>query len=162
MIRLQRLIENAAWAKELTRRKKIVGAFYVYLWCNFPNLGAVHSGHLGLTKVLRCPDVDFLASPPTTINTSAARTIRNRSRSRSDAGKLYFNMDTETFVTQRQWRWGNSLNLPKNWEETRGLLIRDFGYSFTKGFGLWWTDLFGGTFHDDKIIQLLADLRKVD
>jgi hypothetical protein len=159
------LIENAAWAKELTRRKKIVGAFYGYLWCNFPNLSAVHSGHLGLTKVLRCPDVDFLASPYTYDNKYVGGP--NNSQSFPEAaqmhGKLYFNeVDTETFVTQRQWRWGNSLNVPKNWEETRGLLIRDFGYSFTKGFGLWWTDLFGGTFHDDKIIQLLADLRKVD
>jgi hypothetical protein len=159
------LIENAAWAKELTRRKKIVGAFYGYLWCNFPNLSAVHSGHLGLTKVLRCPDVDFLASPYTYDNKYVGGP--NNSQSFPEAaqmhGKLYFNeVDTETFVTQRQWRWGNSLNVPKNWEETRGLLIRDFGYSFTKGFGLWWTDLFGGTFHNDKIIQLLADLRKVD
>jgi hypothetical protein len=109
--------------------------------------------------------VDFLASPYTYDNKYVGGP--NNSQSFPEAaqmhGKLYFNeVDTETFVTQRQWRWGNSLNVPKNWEETRGLLIRDFGYSFTKGFGLWWTDLFGGTFHDDKIIQLLADLRKVD
>jgi hypothetical protein len=159
------LIENAAWAKEITRRKKIVGAFYGYLWCNFPNLSAVHSGHLGLTKILRAPDVDFLASPYTYDNKYVSGP--NNSQSLPEAaqlhGKLYFNeVDTETFVTQRQWRWGNSLNVPKNWEETRGLLIRDFGYSFTKGFGLWWTDLFGGTFHDDRIIELLSRLRKID
>jgi hypothetical protein len=78
-------------------------------------------------------------------------------------GKLYFNeVDTETHVTQRQWRWGNSLNVPETWEETRALLIRDFGYSFTKGFGLWWTDLFGGTFRDEKITDLIARLRAID
>jgi hypothetical protein len=159
------LIENASWAKQLTGRKKIVGAFYGYLWCNFPNLSAVHSGHLGLSKVLRCADVDFLASPYTYDNKYVGGP--NNSQSFPEAaqlhGKLYFNEDdTETHLTQRQWRWGNSLNVPKTWEETKGLLIRDFGYSFTKGFGLWWTDLFGGTFHDDKIIQLFADLRRVD
>ncbi len=159
------LIENSAWAKELTHRKKIVGAFYGYLWCNFPNLSAVHSGHLGLTKVLRCPDVDFLASPYTYDNKYVGGP--NNSQSFPEAaqmhGKLYFNeVDTETFVTKRQWRWGESLNNPKDWEETKGLLIRDFSYSFTKGFGLWWTDLFGGTFHDEKITRLLADLRKID
>lgn len=159
------LMENAAWVKELVHRKKIVGAFYGYLWCNFPNLSAVHSGHLGLTQVLRCPDVDFLASPYTYDNKYVDGP--NNSQSLPEAaqlhGKLYFNeLDTETFVTQRQWRWGDSLNVPKNWEETRGLLIRDFGYSFTKGFGLWWTDLFGGTFHDDKVLQLLSDLRRID
>jgi Beta-galactosidase len=159
------LIENSAWAKELTHRKKIVGAFYGYLWCNFPNLSAVHAGHLGLTKVLRCPDVDFLASPYTYDNKYVGGPDNSQSLPEAAQlhGKLYFNeVDTETYVTQRQWRWGNSLNNPTNWAETKGLLVRDFGYSFTKGFGLWWTDLFGGTFHDDKISSLIGDLRKID
>ena len=38
-------------------------------------------------------------------------------------------------------------------EETRGLLVRDYAYALTKGFGMWWTDLHGGTFHDDRIIS---------
>lgn len=159
------LVENSAWAKELTKRKKIVGAFYGYLWCNFPNLSAVHSGHLGLTKVLNCPDVDFLASPYTYDNKQIGGP--NNSQSFPEAaqmhGKLYFNeVDTETHLNQRQWRWGNCLNNPTNFAETKALLIRDFAYSFTKGFGLWWTDLHGGNFHDDKIVGLLGDLRKID
>jgi hypothetical protein len=159
------LIENCRWLKELTRGKKIAGAFYGYLWCNFPNLSAVHSGQLGLTKVLRAPEVNFLCSPYTYDNKYVGGP--NNSQSLPEAaqlhGKLYFNeVDTETWLTQRQWRWGNSVHNPTNWAETKGLLVRDFGYSFTKGFGLWWTDLFGGTFHDDKIIGLFADLRKID
>jgi hypothetical protein len=27
---------------------------------------------------------------------------------------------------------------------------------------MWWTDLFGGTYHDDKIIELLAQLKNID
>ena len=109
--------------------------------------------------------MDFLASPYTYDNKYVGGP--NNSQSLPEAaqlhGKLYFNeVDTETYVTQRQWRWGNSLNNPTNWAETKGLLVRDFGYSFTKGFGLWWTDLFGGTFHDDKISSLISDLRKID
>jgi len=57
------LIENCRWIKELTGRKKIVGAFYGYLWCNFPNLSVNHTGHLGFAKVLRSPDVDFICKP---------------------------------------------------------------------------------------------------
>jgi hypothetical protein len=57
------LLENCRSIKELTNRKKIVGASYGYLWRNFPNLSVVHSGHLGLAKILRSPDVDFIASP---------------------------------------------------------------------------------------------------
>lgn len=159
------LLENCRWIKELTNRKKIVGAFYGYLWCNFPNLSVVHSGHLGLAKVLRSPDVDFLASPYTYDNKQIGGPNNSQTLPEAVAlhGKLYFNeVDTETHLHQRQWRWGNSLNNPKDWEETRGLLIRDYGYALSKGFGMWWTDLHGGTFHDDQIIRLLGDLKKVD
>jgi hypothetical protein len=159
------LLENARWVKEMTNRKKIVGAFYGYLFCNFPNLSVVHSGHLGFEKVLHSPDVDFIASPYTYDNKQIGGP--NNSQTLPEAatlhGKLYFNeVDTETHLQQRQWRWGESLNNPKNWKETQGLLIRDFAYSLTKGFGLWWTDLHGGNFHDDRIIGLLSSLKKID
>ena len=159
------LVENCHWIKELTGRKKIVGAFYGYLWCNFPNLSVVHTGHLGIAKVLRSPDVDFLASPYTYDNKQIGGP--NYSQSLPEAcelhGKLFFSeVDTETHLNQRQWRWGNSLNNPKNWAETKALLTRDFAYSFTHGFGMWWTDLHGGNFHDDQITKLWADFEKID
>jgi hypothetical protein len=159
------LIENARWAKEITNRKKIVGAFYGYLWCNFPNLSVVHTGHLGFAKVLRSPDVDFIASPYTYDNKQIGGPNYSQTLPETVAlhGKLYFNeVDTETYLHQRQWRWGNSLNNPKNWEETKALLTRDYAFALTKGFGMWWTDLFGGTYHDDKIIQLVRQLGQVD
>jgi hypothetical protein len=159
------LLENAAWVKAYTKRKKIVGAFYGYFFCNFPNLSVVHSGHLGFEKVLRSPDVDFIASPYTYDNKQIGGP--NNSQTLPEAvtlhGKLYFNeVDTETHLHQRQWRWGDSLNNPKNWDETKGLLVRDFAYSLTKGLGLWWTDLHGGTFHDDRIIGLFSTFAKID
>ncbi len=159
------LIENARWVKEITGRKKIVGAFYGYLWCNFPNLSAVHSGHLAFAKVLRSPDVDFIASCYTYDNKQIGGP--NNSQSLPDEaalhGKLYFNeVDTETHLFQRQWRWGDSLHNPQSFEETMGLLIRDYAYALTKGFGMWWTDLHGGTYHDDEIIQLFQKLKEID
>jgi hypothetical protein len=159
------LLENAAWVKERLRRNKIVGAFYGYFFCNFPNLSVVHSGHLGFEKVLRSPNVDFIASPYTYDNKQIGGP--NNSQTLPEAanlhGKLYFNeVDTETHLQQRQWRWGESLNNPKTWEETKGLLVRDYAYSLTKGFGLWWTDLHGANFHDEKITALLAGLTKID
>ena len=159
------LIDNARWVKELTGRKKIVGSFYGYLWCNFPNLSAVHSGQLGLTKVLNCPDVDFVCSPYTYDNKGIGGP--NNSQTLPEAatlhGKLYFNeVDTETHLKQRQWRWGDSLHNPTNFAETKGLLVRDYAYSLTKGNGLWWTDLMGGDYHDDEIIKLLGQLKRID
>jgi hypothetical protein len=159
------LLENAAWVKELTGRKKIVGAFFGYLFCNFPNLSVNHTGHLGLMRVLRSNDIDFFASPYTYDNKQIGGPNNSQTMPEAIAlhGKLYFNeVDTETHLKQRQWRWGDSLNNPKNWEETRGLLMRDYAYALTKGFGMWWTDLHGGTFHDDQIIDLLGKLKKLD
>lgn len=159
------LVENCRWIKEMTNDKKIVGSFYGYLWCNFPNLSVNHTGHLGLAKVLDSSDVDFIASPYTYDNKQIGGPDNSQTLP-EDAlmhGKLYFNeVDTETHLNKRQWRWGNSLNLPKNWEETKALLIRDYGYSMTKGFGLWWTDLRGSNYHDEKIIELLGKMKKVD
>lgn len=159
------LLENAAWVKELTHRKKIVGSFYGYLWCNFPNLSVVHTGHLGMERVFSSPDIDFIASPYTYDNKGIGGP-NNSQTLPADVqlhGKLYFNeVDTETHLHQRQWRWGNSLRNPRNFEETKALLTRDYAYALTNGFGMWWTDLFGGTYHDDKIIDLFAKLKSID
>src|SRR5262249_13021875 len=92
------LLENAAWLKELTGRKKIVGAFYGYLFCNFPNLSVNHTGHLGFTKVLRSHDVDFIASPYTYDNKQIGGPNNSQTLPEAVAlhGKLYFNeVDTE-------------------------------------------------------------------
>jgi hypothetical protein len=159
------LLENARWVKELTQRKKIVGSFYGYLWCNFPNLSVVHSGELSLAKVLGSPDVDFIASPYIYTNKQIGGPDYSQTLPEEIAlhGKLYFNeVDTDTYLHQIQWRWGDSLNNPANWEETKALLVRDYAFALTKGFGMWWTDLFGGNFHDPKIIGLLRDLKKID
>jgi hypothetical protein len=159
------LLDNCRWLKEITNRKKIVGAFYGYLWCNFPNLSVVHTGHLGMARVFTSPDVDFIASPYTYDNKQIGgpNTSQTLPEAANLHGKLYFNeVDTETHLKQRQWRWGDALNNPKNWEETKALLIRDYAYAMTKGFGMWWTDLHGGTFHDDQIIKLFGDLKKID
>ncbi len=159
------LIENCKWVKELTNNRKIVGSFYGYLWCNFPNLSVNHTGHLGFEKVLNSPYVDFIASPYTYDNKQIGGPNNSQTLPENCLlhGKLYFNeVDTETHLHQRQWRWGNSLNNPTDWEETKALLLRDYGYAMSKGLGMWWTDLHGGNFHDGKITALLKKLKNID
>lgn len=159
------LLENARWIKETTNRRKIVGSFYGAIWLNFPNLSSNKAGQLALTRVLASGDIDFICSPYTYDNkyVGGPHNAQSLPEAANLHGKLYFSeTDTETHITKRQWRWGDSLRNPETWEETRGLLIRDFGYVFTKGVGLWWTDLFGGTFEDDKITGLLAQLKSID
>ena len=159
------LVEQCHIVKEATGRKKIVGVFYGYLWSNWPHLSHNHAGHLGFEKVLVSPDVDFIASPYSYDNRAVGGpdTSQTLPESIASHGKLYFNeVDTETHLHQRQWRWGDSLRNPRNFEETRGLLLRDFGYAFTRGSGMWYMDLLGGMFHDPAITQLLSDIKGVD
>ncbi len=159
------LLDNARWIKEITGGRKIVGSFYGAIWLNFPNLSSNHAGQLGLTRVLASEDIDFLCSPYTYDNkyVGGPHNAQSLPEAANLHGKLYFSeTDTETHLTQRQWRWGNSVHNPESWEETRGLLLRDFGYVFTKGIGMWWTDLFGGTFDDPRITGLLARLKAID
>jgi hypothetical protein len=159
------LLENARWIKEITGGRKIVGSFFGAIWLNFPNLSSNHAGQLALTRVLASEDIDFLCSPYTYDNkyVGGPHNAQSLPEAAGLHGKLYFSeTDTETHLTQRQWRWGNSLHTPETWEEARGLLIRDFGYVFTKGVGMWWTDLFGGTFDDPQITDLLARLKRID
>jgi hypothetical protein len=159
------LLDECRSTKEIIHRRKVVGVFYGYLWCNYPHLSLNHSGHLGFDKVLHSPDVDFIASPHTYDNRSigGADTSQTLPASIALHNKLYFNeVDTETHVHHRQWRWGNSLRLPGNLEETQALLLRDFGYAFNGGFGMWYMDLLGGMFHDPDIIKLFSQVRAID
>ncbi len=159
------LLEQSHIVKEATHGRKIVGVFYGYLWTNSPSLSLNHSGHLGFEKVLNSPDVDFIVSPYTYDNRELGGADNAQTLPAAVAlhHKLYFNeVDTETHLHRRQWRGGTSLRLPQNFAETRGLLLRDFGYALTGGFGMWYMDLLGGMFHDPEITQLFSEIRTVD
>ncbi|HPS09121.1 MAG TPA: beta-galactosidase [Kiritimatiellia bacterium] len=49
--------------KDITKRKKVVGAFYGYLLQLCAEHRQQNAGHLALAKVLASPDVDFITSP---------------------------------------------------------------------------------------------------
>lgn len=159
------LLEECRWTKEIIQRRKIVGVFYGYLWTHYPHLSMNHSGHLDFDRVLQSKDIDFIASPYTYDNrlVGGANTAQTLPASIALHDKLYLNeVDTETHLQQRPWRWGDSQRLPRNWEETQGLLMRDFAYAFNGDFGMWYTDLLGGTFHSRDIIKLFSQLRAID
>ncbi len=159
------LLEQCRWTKEITGRKKVVGSFYGYLWTSYPHLSLNHSGHLRFHRVLHSPDVDFIAGPHTYDNrgVGGADTAQTLPDSIALHGKLYFNeVDSETHLQQRQWRWGDSLRNPTNFEETEGLLLRDFAYAFTENIGMWYMELLGGTYGSPEIHTLLSRVRQVD
>ncbi|MFC1692438.1 beta-galactosidase [Candidatus Latescibacterota bacterium] len=159
------LLEQCRTVKDACGRRKIVGVFYGYLWTNYPHVSMNHSGHLGFARVLRSPDIDFIASPYSYDNRYVGGFNDAQTLPESIAlhGKLYINeVDTETHLQQRQWRWKPSLNNPRTFEETRGLLIRDFACSFARGVGIWYMDLLRNMYSDPDIIRLFSQLLELD
>lgn len=159
------LVEQCRWTKQFIGGHKVVGSFYGYLWTNYPHLSLNHSGHLRLHKILHTPEVDFIAGPHTYDNrgVGGADTAQTLPESIAMHGKLYFNeVDSETHLQQRQWRWGDSLRNPTNFQETSGLLLRDFAYAFIRSAGMWYMELLGGTYTDPQIVELLRQVREAD
>ncbi len=118
-----------------------------------------HSGHLGLQKVLDCPEIDFVAGPYTYDNRGGGGGNNGQSLPETLAryAKLYFNeADTETHLHQRQWPWGNSLRNPVDFAETKGLLVRDLVYASRRFLAIYSPR--GG----DRTIQLRRPSRVLD
>ncbi|OGD22818.1 MAG: hypothetical protein A2W03_03530 [Candidatus Aminicenantes bacterium RBG_16_63_16] len=135
--------------KRATRRQKLAGAFYGYLLELAWNGGFFkerpdsdystyqRSGHLGLARVLRSPDVDFLVSPysygfrglggdgPSMLPAESARLH----------GKLVLiEDDTRTHTDPADTNYGQARNLA----ESSAILKRNFAGAAARGQGLWW------------------------
>lgn len=159
------LLEQAKMVKDACKRQKIVGVFFGYLWTNPTYMSMNHTGHLGLQRVLESQDIDLIASPYSYDNRAVGGFNDAQSLPASVAlhGKLYFNeVDTETHMQQRQWRWTPMLRNPRNFEETKGLLIRDYAYTLTKGNAAWFMDLKGKMYNDEQIRTLFSRFNEID
>jgi hypothetical protein len=143
------LIDFCAAVKRATAGRKLAGAFYGYLLDLAWNGGFFkerpdsdystyqRSGHLGLARVLRSPDVDFLASPysygfrgiggdgPSMLPAASARLH----------GKLVLvEDDTRTHADATDTNYGQARNLA----ESVAILRRNFAGAAARGQGLWW------------------------
>jgi hypothetical protein len=148
-------IDFCSTIKEATGGQALAGAFYGYLMELAWNAGFFgegvdsyystyqRSGHLGLSKVLSSPQVDFLVSPysygfrgiggdgPAMPPSESLRIHR----------KLYiFEDDSRTHLTLHDHpNYGKASNL----EDSLAVLKRNFCYVVTHGQGMWW--LAGGS-----------------
>lgn len=152
------VIDFCTTVKEATGGQSLAGAFFGYLmelaWNSafFGEREEIYtsnystyqrSGHLGLAKVLRSPQVDFLVSPysygfrglggegPSMLPSESVRLH----------GKIYlFEEDTRTHLT-----WHDHPNYGKTdeLEDSLAVLKRNFAYVITHGQGIWW--LAGGS-----------------
>ena len=169
------VMELAHTVKELTDHRLVVGTFYGYL-LECPFWASIHHA---LSRILRCPDIDFLCSPasysarlkpelgwPTMTTTDSIR----------HHGKLYFfEFDTRTHLTglfrdalpeacppdaytEPIWQ-----PLPDE-KSTLNALRMNFAQQITLGVGSWWFDMWGGWFESpvimDELKSYLFELQK--
>ena len=142
-----RICEFAAYAKELTDRKLIIGSFYGYtLDCVEP-----HRCHCAMKTVLNCPDIDFLCSPLCYEDGRPAGRD-HASHLAVDSlklhGKLYFSEnDTRTDLA------GPPFDLPyyqaSVWTGpplpiSTQIMKMHFSRALCHGHAFWWFDMWGG------------------
>jgi len=149
------IVRSCRIVKEETGGKKFAGVFYGYsTYC------ISQTGFRGLRHVLDSPHVDFLASP----------TAYDRRRGK-DAGtfisaytasyrlhnKLYWDeADTRTHLCPTLVHYRTA-----TLTETQSVLQRAFGYTLTKGTGLWWFLLAGNaTFHQAEVMDAIAEMKR--
>jgi hypothetical protein len=148
-------IDFCSTIKETSNGKALAGAFYGYLMELAWNAGFFgegldseystyqRSGHLGLSKVLQSPQVDFLVSP----YSYGFRGIGGDGPAMPPAeslrihNKLYiFEDDSRTHLTHHDHpNYGKAATL----EQSLAILKRNFCYVLTHGQGMWW--LAGGS-----------------
>jgi len=166
------LIDFCRTVKKATGSRRLAGAFYGYLMELAWNGGFFkerpdsdystyqRSGHLGLKKVLRSPDVDFLVSPysygfrgiggdsPSMLPTESVRLH----------GKLcLIEDDTRTHADPSDSNYGRAANLP----QSIAILRRTFAGVAARGQGIWWAGWKVDPFKEPAFVPLLQAFRKL-
>lgn len=152
--------------KEASHGRLLTGAFYGYHYF----VSDLRRGHGALSKLLRCPDLDYLSSP-----NDYRRVIGEdwapfaAIKSVQTHGKLWLaENDTRTSITTmlrdraphvapegKAYTDGVWLG-PDSMEESEAMLWKNLGRMLTYGYGGWWFDMWGGWFSDPKLMHIIA------
>lgn len=136
-------------------RRKLCGAFYGYMVfppnsCEYPS-----SGHLAQTRVLECPDIDFIAAPVDYSarqpgGTALAQLLPDSVRLH---GKLYYAEEDTRFHRATE----DEQCVSPDADTSTHLLHRNFLDAWSHGGSIWWMDLFGfGWFRGHSFVEPLA------
>ncbi len=165
--------------KSLINNEQIVGAFYGYnAFVNDTLLGLS-----GLRHIIDSPYIDFFSSPccydcNRKLGIDWGDMIAEKSLKLHN--KLYFvECDIRTSLTKRMqesrpgWYTGDYFKLVDDegnktvWSgpDTLGLSIsairKAFAHQLTKSSGIWWFDMWGGWYHNEKIMLELSEMRNI-
>ncbi len=139
------LMHLAAAAKGACEGAKLVGAFFGYFWPHWNTQNPARSGHLHLSRLVNCPDIDFISCPYHYDNrgVTGVHHAQTVPQTIERAGKLHLTeIDTATHLTRPEHRgrpW--FAQAAKNRAESLAMLRRDAASVLgTAGTG-WWMDL---------------------
>ena len=157
------IITMAHAIKEETQRKKLTMFFYGYY---FEMGGMHHSGHMGLGRVLRSPDVDILSAPLSYDNREPGGCIPMMSPVDAirEAGKISLTEDdtrtyllSEISIAQSNPDW-----LQKTPELTMRSHRRQFGHLLPRRLASWYMDLQNeGWVNGEDIWANIAEMKKI-
>lgn len=153
--------------KEASDGCLLTGAFYGYHYF----VTSPQRGHGALSKLLECPDLDYLSSPNDYMRVSgedwapmvAIGSIQMH-------GKLWLaENDTRTYLTTLlkekapevdpggDWYTQGVWLGPKSPELSHSLVLKNLGRMLAGGYGGWWFDMWGGWFSDSTMLSMIAD-----
>lgn len=140
--------------KQASDGNMLVGSFYGYL--NVFGPYQLESQHNAVTRLLRCPDLDFMGSPShyggrgpggTSVSMTMVESILLH-------GKMNINeSDIRTHVTQ------DPIGRCTTPAETAGVLKRELGNILSRGQSFWWADMSFGTYDDPDVLALIKQLK---
>jgi len=141
---MERPLERIARAvKEETSSRKLVGFFYGYLFeMHGLPMGPQGSGHLALSRLLVCPDVDIVCAPISYSDRGpgGAGCFMSAVDSVESAGKLWFNEDdTRTYLSSEDDPFGRAATP----QQTIWIHQRNFSGIWPRRMGCWYMDLPG-------------------
>ena len=165
--------------KSLINNEQIVGAFYGYnAFVNDTLLGLS-----GLRHIIDSPYIDFFSSPccydcNRKLGIDWGDMIAEKSLKLHN--KLYFvECDIRTSLTKRMqesrpgWYTGDYFKLvddegnktvwsgPDTLELSISAIRKAFAHQLTKSSGIWWFDMWGGWYHNEKIMLELSEMRNI-
>lgn len=125
----------------------------------------IEGDHRAAALVHRMPDVDMISAPHSYHRRKTGQDgyFRNFPSSVALHGKLFVDEgDDRTYLDGIE---GNGYPrvgcvVPETLEESLNIVRREFGNMLTYNVGMWYMDLNGGNFHDDRIMEEIAKLKR--
>lgn len=151
--------------REASAGRKLVVFFYGYVFEFGPvRNGPPTCGHYGLSRVLKCPDIDVLCSPISYFDRGLGQSAPAMTAAESVAlaGKLWlFEDDTRTYLgTGTAPGWKEAVD---TLDKTNQELLRNTAQCAVRNFGTWWMDLGAtGWFNDPGMWEQMQRLASID